>query len=75
MLPTAPAPTSGSGQRFRVDGMDCASCARTVEKAVAALDGVRGAEKLTVKDLEALGPGLLIDQQKPDGDRVLVWTE
>ncbi len=40
-----------------------------------ALDGVRGAEKLTVKDLEALGPGLLIDERKPDGDRVLVWTE
>jgi len=40
-----------------------------------ALDEVRGAEKLTVKDLEALGPGLLIDERKPDGDRVLVWTE
>lgn len=40
-----------------------------------ALEGVRGAEKLTVKDLEALGPGLLIDERKPDGDRVLVWTE
>lgn len=40
-----------------------------------ALDGVRGAEKLTVKELEALGPGLLIDDRKPDGDRVLVWTE
>ncbi len=40
-----------------------------------ALDGVRGAEKLTVKELEALGPGLLIDERKPDGDRVLVWTE
>lgn len=40
-----------------------------------ALDGVRGAEKLTVKDLEALGPGLLVDERKPDGDRVLVWTE
>jgi hypothetical protein len=40
-----------------------------------ALDGVRGAEKLTVKDLEALGPGLVVDDRKPDGDRVLVWTE
>jgi len=40
-----------------------------------ALDGVRGAEKLTVKDLEAFGPGLLIDERKPNGDRVLVWTE
>ena len=39
------------------------------------LDDVRGAEKLTVKDLEMLGPGLLIDELKPNGDRVLVWTE
>ena len=39
-----------------------------------ALGGVR-AEKLNVKDLEALGPGLLIDESKPNGDRVLVWTE
>ena len=44
MLPMAPEPTVSSGQRFRVDGMDCAACARTVEKAVAALDGVRGAD-------------------------------
>jgi len=29
---------------YRVDDMDCAACARTVEKAVAALDGVRAAE-------------------------------
>lgn len=40
-----------------------------------ALDGVKGAEKLTVKELESLGPALLIDQTKPDGARVLVWTE
>ena len=40
-----------------------------------ALSDVRGAENLTVKDLEALGPGLLVDERKPDGDRVLVWTE
>ena len=39
------------------------------------LDDVRGAEKLTVKDLETLGPGLLFDELKPNGDRVLVWTE
>ncbi|MGI8844901.1 MAG: heavy metal translocating P-type ATPase [Thermoleophilaceae bacterium] len=31
-------------QRFRVEGMDCASCARTVEKAVAGLDGARFAQ-------------------------------
>jgi Zn2+/Cd2+-exporting ATPase len=51
MLPMAPepvdaprAPLAEGAQRFRVDGMDCASCARTVEKAVAALDGVRAAD-------------------------------
>jgi hypothetical protein len=40
-----------------------------------ALRDVKGAERLTVKELEALGPGLLIDQTRPDGSRVLVWTE
>ena len=40
-----------------------------------ALDEIRGADKLTVKDLEMLGPGLLFDETKPNGDRVLVWTE
>lgn len=39
------------------------------------LDDVRGAEQLTVEQLEAHGPGVLIDQQKPDGGRVLVWAE
>jgi hypothetical protein len=39
------------------------------------LDGVRGADQITVKQLEALGPGLLIDESKPDGGRVIVWTE
>ena len=39
------------------------------------LGGVRAVERLTVKELETLGPGLLVDEQKPDGDRVLVWTE
>jgi Cd2+/Zn2+-exporting ATPase len=39
--PDAPAP---GGRRFRVQGMDCASCAKTVEKAVAALDGVAAAQ-------------------------------
>ena len=32
-----------AGRRFRVDGMDCAACAATVERSVAALDGVRSA--------------------------------
>jgi Cd2+/Zn2+-exporting ATPase len=49
MLPMAPpepetAPPPSDAQRFRVDGMDCASCARTVEKAVGAVDGVREAQ-------------------------------
>ena len=39
------------------------------------LGGVRAVEKLTVKDLEALGPGLLIDERNADGHRALVWTE
>src|SRR5262245_4388033 len=49
MLPMAQAepelaPPPADARRFRVDGMDCASCARTVEKAVAALDGVNEAQ-------------------------------
>jgi Cd2+/Zn2+-exporting ATPase len=47
MLPMAPAapepgpqPSRDAG-RYRVEGMDCAACAQTVEKVVAALDGVR----------------------------------
>jgi Cd2+/Zn2+-exporting ATPase len=56
MLPMAPGappesaapeestPSPGvDAERYRVEGMDCASCAKTVEKAVAALDGVRAA--------------------------------
>lgn len=39
------------------------------------LDELTGREKLTVQQLEAFGPGLLIDVVKPSGDRVLVWTE
>jgi len=54
MAPGAPAPpaappepaerASGSGRRFKVEGMDCAACAQTVQKSVAALDGVQVAE-------------------------------
>src|SRR3954454_1544669 len=55
MLPMAPAsepepeaPESGPGpgagaERYRVEGMDCAACAQTVQKVVAGLDGVRAA--------------------------------
>jgi hypothetical protein len=39
------------------------------------LRDIKGRERLTVNDLEALGPGLLIDETRPDGHRVLVWTE
>jgi Cd2+/Zn2+-exporting ATPase len=46
MLPMAEVvtPPLADAQRFRVEGMDCASCARTVEKAVGALDGVEAAQ-------------------------------
>lgn len=40
--PGAPA-GPGAERRFRVDGMDCGSCAATVERAVGALEGVRHA--------------------------------
>ncbi|HWK26102.1 MAG TPA: cation-translocating P-type ATPase [Solirubrobacter sp.] len=33
-----------AGRRYRVEGMDCGGCARTVERAVAALAGVRAAQ-------------------------------
>lgn len=36
-------PLTPEAQRFRVEGMDCAACARTVEKSVASLSGVRAA--------------------------------
>ena len=51
MLPMAPiepesaaAEPSPDAVRYRVDGMDCAACARTVEKAVTAIDGVASAQ-------------------------------
>jgi len=38
--------------------------------------GLRRADlRLTVDDLEALGPSLLIDHRGRDGERVLVWTQ
>jgi Zn2+/Cd2+-exporting ATPase len=52
VLPTAPGPPpapddgpepGGAADRYRVEGMDCAACAQTVEKVVAAIDGVRAA--------------------------------
>lgn len=47
-LPDAPeraAPAiSADAQRYHVEGMDCASCARTVQKIVGGLDGVREAQ-------------------------------
>src|SRR3954471_14611239 len=39
---SAPGP-GADAERYRVEGMDCAACAQTVEKVVAALDGVRAA--------------------------------
>jgi Zn2+/Cd2+-exporting ATPase len=41
--PPEPAELPGA-RRFRVQGMDCAACAKTVEKAVAALDDVAAAQ-------------------------------
>lgn len=50
MAPTGPSAPSqpedaarGADRRFRVDGMDCAACAQTVEKSIAALSGVQRA--------------------------------
>jgi hypothetical protein len=31
--------------------------------------------KLTAQDIEALGPGLLVDETRPGGGRVIIWTE
>ncbi len=31
--------------------------------------------RLTPADIEALGPGLLVDDKQPDGTHVLIWTE
>ena len=49
MLDTAvvepPSASLGDGaRRFRVDGMDCAACAKTVEKTVSSVSGVVSAE-------------------------------
>jgi hypothetical protein len=39
-------------------------------------EGLRRADlRITVSDLEALGPSLIIDHRGRDGDRVLVWTQ
>ncbi|MBI2222407.1 MAG: hypothetical protein HYU53_14520 [Acidobacteria bacterium] len=35
----------------------------------------RAGLRITVDDIESLGPSLLIDQRGRDGDRVLVWTQ
>jgi Zn2+/Cd2+-exporting ATPase len=43
MAPSAPPEPGAEAERYRVEGMDCAACAQTVEKVVAALDGVRAA--------------------------------
>lgn len=39
-----PEPEPAGTRRFRVEGMDCGACAKTVEQAVAALEGVRAAQ-------------------------------
>jgi Cd2+/Zn2+-exporting ATPase len=50
-------------QRFRVEGMDCASCARTVEKAVASLDGAQNARV-------SFGNALLVVEGSVEAERV-----
>jgi Cd2+/Zn2+-exporting ATPase len=42
--PTPPMADPAGARRFRVEGMDCGACAKTVEQAVAALAGVDGAQ-------------------------------
>jgi Cd2+/Zn2+-exporting ATPase len=42
--PEPPAEVRAGARRFRVEGMDCGACAKTVEQAVAALAGVEGAQ-------------------------------
>ncbi len=47
MLPMAADPgeqPAAGADRYRIEGMDCAACAQTVQKVVAALDGVRAAQ-------------------------------
>ena len=42
--------------RLRIDGMDCADCALTIEKAISKLDGVETASvNFTTQTLEATG--------------------
>lgn len=36
---------------------------------------VKGGERLTATELEAVGPALLIDERREDGHRVIVWTD
>src|ERR671910_2448864 len=43
-LAAEPRAVAGGTRRFRVEGMDCGACAKTVEQAVAALPGVASAE-------------------------------
>jgi hypothetical protein len=31
--------------------------------------------RLTIGDLERLGPALIVDHKSPDGERVLVWSK
>ena len=58
--PPGPAPEPVTGRRFRVEGMDCAACARTVEKAVVALDGIDAAQV-------SFGAGtLVVDGRAPE---------
>jgi copper chaperone CopZ len=61
--PAAAVAVAENAQRFRVGGMDCASCARTVEKAVAALDGASAARV-------SFGNALLVVEGPVEAERV-----
>jgi Cd2+/Zn2+-exporting ATPase len=64
-LPMAPAPgevaAPEGSRRYRVEGMDCAACAQTVQKRVAELDGVRSAQ------VSFGSASMAIDGDIPDG--------
>ena len=60
--PEPPSEVHAGARRFRVEGMDCGACAKTVEQAVAALAGVEGAQV-------SFGNGTLaVEGKAPDED-------
>ena len=69
-------PTSGSSHASRSRSGWCASRRRAARirfdnNDVKELHGVR----ITIGDIERAGPGLLLDHQRDDGSRVLIWSD